>query len=310
MTMKISAIIPTMNRPADLKSALDSLMRQTVLPFEIVVVDQSTNNQSKIVVAETKQAHESKPVRFKYVVQEEKSLVKARNRGLDESEGDLLSFLDDDIVLFDDYYEKIVPHFEKDASLGALAGNTVVKMKLGGFKWFLRRMVMRIFLVNFFDGRMTPSGFGYPIYEREIDRKTEVEFLPGCNMNYRRSAIGSERFDEWFTGYSFREDVDYSYRVARRSKAVMIPEARLFHNYSVSNRMDFEALKKMEARNYHHVFAKHKGRSLFARILFAYSMLGLVLLDLLEFLTSWKAVKFLKFRAAVGSSLNLMLGRS
>jgi GT2 family glycosyltransferase len=168
---------------------------------------------------------------------------------------------------------------------------------------------MRAFLISYFDGRMTHSGFGYPIYEKEIDRVTEVEFLPGCNMNYRRSAMGGERFDEWFTGYSFREDADYAYRIARRSKAIMIPEAKLFHNYSINNRLDFEALKKMETRNYHHVFAKYKGQSAIGRVLFAYSMLGLVLMDFFEFLTSWKTVKFLKFRAAVGSSFNLMLGR-
>jgi GT2 family glycosyltransferase len=307
--MRISVVIPTMNRPKDVKAALDSLTRQTFPPHEIILVDQSTNNQTKLVVMEARLAHPDRAEAFKYLVQEEKSLVKARNRGLDAASGDLVCFMDDDAVFFDDFFEKAVPYFEKDPALGALSGNTIVPNKPAGFKWMLRKTLMRIFLISFFDGKMTPSGFGYPIYEREIDAAREVEFLPGCDMIFRRSVIGPERFDEWFTGYSFREDCDFSYRIARLSKAIMVPDAKLYHNYSTSNRLDAGTLKKMEIRNYQRVFEKHKGGSPMARLLFGYSVAGLVVIDLIEFLLSWKAAKFMKFRAALGSTFRLFTGR-
>jgi hypothetical protein len=62
----------------------------------------------------------------------------------------------------------------------------------------------------------------------------------------------------------------------------------------------------METRNYFYMFKKYKTNNLMSRILFSYSLIGLIVMDFIEFLTSWKAVKFTKFRASVGSSVNLM----
>lgn len=307
--MKISVIIPTMNRPESLKRTLDSLMRQTRLPDEIVVVDQSTNNQSKIAVSETKLGHVEKPVSFKYVVQEEKSLVRARNRGLEAAEGDILSFLDDDVELFGDYLEKVGRRFEEDPALAGLSGNVLIAAVPVGFKWRLRKSLMRIFCLSGFDGRLTVSGFGYPIYEREIDRPLEVELLVGCNMHYRRALIGDERFDEWFTGYGFREDVDFSYRISRRGRLLMVPEARLYHLYSPGNRLDVCALKKMEIVNYYYLFRKFKNGGFFSSLLFGYSLVGLALIDFLEWASTLNPAKFGKWSAGMRSSLGLMLGK-
>ncbi|MBI4432542.1 MAG: glycosyltransferase family 2 protein [Candidatus Omnitrophica bacterium] len=303
--MKVSVIIPTLNRPADLDSALNSLMRQIALPAEIIIVDQSTNSRSKEVLSQIQAAHAQKPVRFEYLVQEEKSLVKARNAGLAKATGEIVSFLDDDVVLFREYYREVIHHFKENASTGALSGSTIVKKWPSGVKWEVRKMVMRIFLISHFDGRMTSSGFGYPICERKIEATTPVDLLPGCNMNFRRDRLQGERFDEWFYGYSFREDVDYSYRVSKKTRLVMISEARLSHNYSTESRLDAGSLKKMEIRNYHYLFKKHKDRGWISRFLFAYSLSGLLLIEFFEFLTVWKSERFEKFWIAVGAALSL-----
>jgi GT2 family glycosyltransferase len=308
-TLTVSVLIPTMNRPDDLKRALDSVVAQTRLPDEIVVVDQSTDNRTRIAFSETKRENAHKGIRFIFVDQEEKSLVKARNRALDESTGEVVCFLDDDVVLYPDYLERAVARFESDPAVGGLSGNVLLE-EPAGFKWELRKALMRLFLLSDFKGRMTPSGFGYPVYEREIREEMEVEFLCGCNMIYRRSTIGGERFDEWFTGYSFREDADFSYRIARRAKVLMIPEARLHHYHSPSNRLDVEKLKKMETRNYHYLFMKYKSGSPAAKALFAYSLLGLTVIDFLEFALSWKPAKYSKWRAGVGSVASILMGRS
>ncbi|HTL71348.1 MAG TPA: glycosyltransferase [Candidatus Eisenbacteria bacterium] len=308
--MKISVIIATLNRPADLKIALESLMSQTRFPDEILIVDQSTNNQSKIVVSEMRLLRPDRAASLRYLVQEEKSLVKARNRGLAEATGDLVSFLDDDVALFEDYFLEIEKEFLSDSAIGCASGNTLVKKAPAGAKWGLRRFLMRVFRLSDFNGRMTASGFGYPIHEREITRRVEVDFLPGCNMNYRRTVIGDERFDEWFTGYGFREDVDFSYRMSRRAKAVMIPGAKLYHNYAEGNRLDAGALKKMELRNYHYLFKKHRASNPLRTPLFLWSLAGLTLIDCFEFLSTGEASKLSKLRAGFGSAVSFVLRRS
>jgi GT2 family glycosyltransferase len=92
-----------------------------------------------------------------------------------------------------------------------------------------------------------------------------------------------ERCDEWFTGYSNREDVDLSYRISRLTKMVMIPEAKLYHYCSPAARISSVEKKRMEMRNYHYLFKKFKKRGLWSQLLFAYSVFGLLVIDFLEF---------------------------
>ena len=153
---------------------------------------------------------------------------------------------------------------------------------------------------------MTASGFGHPIYERLIDRVIQVDLLPGCNMNFRSECIEDEKFDEWFTGYSFREDVDFCYRISRKTFLNMIPDAKLYHHYSTGNRMDIGKLRKMEMRNNHYLFKKYKYKNRFSNLIFFYSLCGTVSIDLFEFLTSWNKLKFDKLRAGLSASFETL----
>ena len=144
---------------------------------------------------------------------------------------------------------------------------------------------MRLFLLNNFDGRMTVSGFGYPVVVRSINRLMDVEMLAGCNMVVRRSIMERERFDEWFTGYSYREDADLTYRISRLTRVVMIPQAKLYHHQSPASRISSVDKKRMQMRNYAYMFRKYKDHGWRSRLLFAYSVLGLLVIDLLEFLS-------------------------
>ncbi len=280
--MSLSAVIATMNRPDDLKKALDSLAAQTRPPDEVLIVDQSTDERTRRLAEECRAALGSRGTGLRYLYQEEKSLVKARNRALSETRHPIVSFLDDDIVLEPDYYEKVLGFLAAHPDVGAVSGNTFMRdPELKSFRWAVRRAILRIFLIDRFDGRMTASGLGHPIVDRKIDRTLFVEMLPGCNMTSRRDRIGELRFDEWFSGYGYREDAEFSYAVSRRTRLAMIPDAKLHHYYSTQNRLDEAALRRMSVRNYHYVARKHK-RGPFVKTLFLYSLVGFLFIDLLE----------------------------
>lgn len=297
-----------MNRPDDLKAALGSLMGQTLFPDEVFIVDQSTDERTRQLVTEFQSSYPDKAGRLHYVYQEEKSLVKARNRGLSLVRGDLISFLDDDIVLFEDYYEKIKNYFERMPGLGGLSGNVLLPNGPKGIKWELRKALWAFFLLNDFKGGLTASGFGYPIYECEIPRQMSVQMLPGCNMNFRRSFVGDEIFDEWFKGYSFREDAEFSYRISLKAELIMVPDAKLYHNYSISNRLDAATLKKMEIRNYDYFFRKFK-KGVWAALLFRYSLLGIMMIDLLDVVFRPNGRNAQKFFAAASVFFRALAGR-
>lgn len=85
--MNISVILTTYERSSFLKRALDSLMAQTMRPYEIIVIDDGSRDDSAAVAAVY-------PVR--YVWQENRGISTARNHGIRASAGDWVCFLDGD----------------------------------------------------------------------------------------------------------------------------------------------------------------------------------------------------------------------
>src|SRR5215472_6665284 len=97
--MKISVILCTYNRSRLLQKALGGIAGQA-LPesdeCEILVVDNNSSDQTHDVVKEFCQRY---PDRFRYVFEAQQGLSHARNRGISESRGDALVFLDDDVTI-------------------------------------------------------------------------------------------------------------------------------------------------------------------------------------------------------------------
>jgi GT2 family glycosyltransferase len=302
--MKVSVVICTFQRPDDLCRLLDSVVQQTLLPSEIVIVDQSADDQTQRLSDEFARRRPPGIDRWIYIREHEKGLVRARNRGVSQANGDIVSFVDDDVVLFNDYLEVVCRYFE-NPNIGGVTGSLVVRQPPSGWKWQLRKFLLRIFLLNSFDGRMTASGFGYPISEREVTELMELELFGGYSMNFRRELTLQELSDEWFEGYSFREDVDLSYRISRRSRLVQVPDAKFYHNHSSVNRLDVRQLKLMQFRNYRYLFRKFRSQTLLHRFLFAYSVFGIVLIDFLEFLFNRNRARW----AAVAADMELIFGR-
>ena len=112
--MQISVVIPTYNRPHDLNKCLDSIIVQTKLPKEVMVVDNGNNPDTVELVEKRKREFEAKGVILKYMKNErENSITIAKNIGIDHSTGDIISFLDDDLVLDRKYYEEIIKVYRK-----------------------------------------------------------------------------------------------------------------------------------------------------------------------------------------------------
>jgi glycosyltransferase involved in cell wall biosynthesis len=91
MMMKISAIIPVLNRDELVKDAIESALCQTLAPVEVIVVDDgSTDNSSRVAA--------SYGDRVRLFRLERSGPGAARNRAAQEATGDWLAFLDSDDV--------------------------------------------------------------------------------------------------------------------------------------------------------------------------------------------------------------------
>ena len=93
--MKISVVIPTYNRIALVERAIDSVLMQSIKPFDIIVVDDGSDDGTSEMI--------QKKYRSINLVQQQNSGVSAaRNNGIKHAKGDWIALLDSD----DEWTEK------------------------------------------------------------------------------------------------------------------------------------------------------------------------------------------------------------
>ena len=92
--MKISIIIPAYNASNVIKKALDSLINQTYQPYEIIVIDDGSTDDTKNIVEKYILDTGSKIIRF--YSRDNKGAMYTRKEGVNLSSGDYIMFLDSD----------------------------------------------------------------------------------------------------------------------------------------------------------------------------------------------------------------------
>jgi glycosyltransferase involved in cell wall biosynthesis len=100
-----SIVIPVHNRIHLLRRALASVQRQTYAQFEVIIVDDGSDDDPEAVVAELRDG------RFRIVEQENAGAAGARNRGATLAGGKLLTFLDSDDEAMPDWLECLHAEF-------------------------------------------------------------------------------------------------------------------------------------------------------------------------------------------------------
>jgi glycosyltransferase involved in cell wall biosynthesis len=110
--MILDVVIPTYNRSALLKQALDSLLRARVpraLTVNIIVVDNNSTDDTKAVVSQYAEASNG---RVSYVFEKQQGRSPALNAGIAAATGDLTGFIDDDEEIDQSWYETILEGFK------------------------------------------------------------------------------------------------------------------------------------------------------------------------------------------------------
>ncbi|MCQ8847214.1 glycosyltransferase family 2 protein [Alteromonas stellipolaris] len=111
MQKTVSVIITTHNRPDYLKESLAAVLKQTVLPSEIFVIDDGSSVSYEEVINLFPRE------KFEYIkVPVASGANAARNLGISKSQSDIIAFLDDDDIWDEDYLEQhINAHDNADA---------------------------------------------------------------------------------------------------------------------------------------------------------------------------------------------------
>ena len=223
---KVSVIIPVYNTEKYLKKCLDSLICQTLSDIEIICINNgSTDNSYKIL-----KEYENKDKRIKLIdFKENKGASIARNKGIDDAEGEYIGFVDSDDFVDLDFYEKL---YNKaiEANADAVKGNIYNCDEIGN----------NSILTEFYDmndkirknSAYFYYGFTSAIYKKAFLNKFEIRFPE--KINYFEDPYFSVKA---CLNYEILETID-----GAKYYYVQHNQASRSNHMSITNFKDFEAV--------------------------------------------------------------------
>lgn len=262
----ISAVIPTKNRPEDLRRAVVSVLSQSRLPEQLLIIDQSESAESREIVGQL--VPRDSAIALVYVLDTSiTGLVDAKRHSLSIASGDLICFLEDDIILEGTYFEEIVKGFANHPQmLGCCGVVTNVPLQPAGYQamhGLFHRGIFADKRVEIF-GNLSQAGV----------ELIQSDMISGGMSAWKREVFDRVGFDT-ANGFHLYEDNDFSTRVARvfGARLYVNPNARLEHHPSARNRSSAGAFqeKKIVAQ-----FTYYKKRRdwPWATLSFAWLMVG------------------------------------
>jgi glycosyltransferase involved in cell wall biosynthesis len=222
----LSVAICTRDRVATLNRCLDSVLPlQRKYGFELLVIDNAPSDDTT-----AKLVKRSSPAR--YVWERRPGLDFARNRAWMEATGDLIAYLDDDVVVDSGWFAGLEEAWGENSDAAGFTG-LVMPLRMDTTAQVLfekRNGFRRGFDKNRF-GREMP---GNPLYPCGAGI-----FGAGCNMAFRRDVLRDiGGFDEALdTGAPLPGggDLDIFYRIIRAGHVVVYePSYMVFHEHRAS----------------------------------------------------------------------------
>jgi GT2 family glycosyltransferase len=270
--LKLSVVVPTYRRPEDLKGCLKSLFDQSKLPQEILVVDNDPDGSADPVIRSLLGTATARGVNLRYVRGRMNSLPSARNLGIERTQGDILFFVDDDVVLDRLYLEEIEKTYQADSTVVGVQG--FMDLPGGGF---FREWVQRLFYwFHLEQGRCRVLPSVSATYPRDLQTTIPCQWMSGANHSYRRSFLADLRYDEKLLKYADGEDFDMSYRMFKAWPGGLWinPRARCVHKGSMESRALGRELICMQEVYGLYLFWKLFEPSWKNKIIFAWSRCG------------------------------------
>lgn len=204
--MFISAIIPTIDRPKDLLDSVASVLNQKHLPNELIIVDQSVSNDSYDAVQKLYEGFDITPKLIYLHEPEIDGLTEAKQRGVNVAKGDIISFLEDDVVLHPNYFENTSSIFANNQKIMGCCG-VVSNQHSGNLYEFLFKLFHQGI---FYDPRLNAGK------NRDCQGKGELlpsRYLSGGISCYRKNVFENIKFDT-ANDFFMLEDIDFSTRAA------------------------------------------------------------------------------------------------
>jgi glycosyltransferase involved in cell wall biosynthesis len=125
MQPELSIIICTYNRQDFLPLTLQSLALQSLdkTRYEVLVVDNNSTDNTASLCQQFIEQHPD--INVTYFLEKNQGLAFARNRGIKESSGRIISFIDDDAEARNDYANNLIFTFQRHSDYDAIGGKVI-----------------------------------------------------------------------------------------------------------------------------------------------------------------------------------------
>lgn len=211
----VSIVICTYNRADLLDRCLDYLKYQTNRSFEVVVVNGPSTDATDAVI-------ERYRPQIKLAVNPQRNLSVSRNLGIDQAAGDLIAFIDDDALPFDDWVDTLLREFNARPLTTAGLGGPVYYA--GSLEFQAQDIGINAFAES-----------NVKIQPHEVGRNGWERSLLGTNTCFEAAALRAVRgFDEQFD--YFLDESELCFRLQRSGRLVAYsPELFLRHEFAQSH---------------------------------------------------------------------------
>ncbi len=272
--MEISAVIPTRNRMKDLSECLNSILSQSLLPGEVIIVDDGSLDDE--FLEEYREKLGSAGVGFLYLKKRSPGLAASRNLAAGKASGEFILILDDDVVLGKGFiralYEICLENKEEKEFGGA--GGVVSNYRR---RHPLERFYRRLFrITSYHSWDITSAGF--QVWDDSLKERETAYYLHGGLSMYRRDLLLESPFRNLSPGRTSGGDPDFFMRAKNKGYRFIIePGAKAVHKLSPLSRDRQYARGVKEGHNQYIIFRDNADRTFENWALFIWSNTGWVL---------------------------------
>lgn len=210
----ISVVICTYNRDRFLTPAFESLLKQDFKDFEVILVDNNSPDQTANITKSFMASYPGFPLR--YVLETKQGHSHARNRGIHEAKADIISFIDDDVILESDFLKELKAYFDSNPSIHAAGGRILPLFEAGRPKWLSKWLEPLFACVDLGPSNTAFKGRAYPFGANMAFRADVFKQIGLFNPELGRkgvSLVGADEKDVFLRLKTRGEKIGYMHQV-------------------------------------------------------------------------------------------------
>ena len=269
-----SVIIPVYNRPDEVRELLESLSKQTLKDFEVLLIEDGSVNRCDTVAQEF-----DKDLNICYFYKENSGRSLTRNYGMERASGEYLIFFDSDCIIPERYFEIVKARLEEDY-VDCFGGPDAAHSSFSNLQ-----KAISYSMTSFFTTGGIRGG------KKGMEKFTPRTFNMGFSKEVYKRVGGFKDM--------FGEDIDLSLRIQKAGfHTVLIWDAFVYHKRRVSFRSFYRQVSVF-GRARVDLYLLHPESLKIVHLLPAAFVLGSLILILLSFFCIWALLPLIVYFLAL-----------